>query len=206
MNNGGWTLAMRFSPSNSTLTFNSPYWTDTQTLDGNNLDPDDPSDGKFSSYSLMEGDEIRGCFSGGCKSYLMDQTQSLYDLFVDTPVGSDSNGTGGYFFSESYSGKIQWLSVQGLSIGNASTSANYIRTGINIDDDMSCYDARVRFGLVINNESTVYTLNDAAGFGASAYYSGACDYSDTQDAPWSVGAGFAAGGNLYQRAGTIWVR
>ena len=206
MNNGGWTLAMRFSPSNSTLTFNSPYWTDMQTLDGNNLDPDDPSDGKFSAYSLVEGDEIRGCFSGGCKSYLMDQTQSLYDLFVDTPIGSDSNGTGGYFFSESYAGKIQWLSVQGLSIGNASTSANYIRTGINIDDDMSCYDARVRFGLVINNESTVYTLNDAAGFGASAYYSGACDYSDTQDAPWSVGAGFAAGGNLYQRAGTIWVR
>ena len=75
-----------------------------------------------------------------------------------------------------------------------------------IDDDMSCYDARVRFGLVLNNESTVYTLNDAAGFGASSYYSGACDYSDDQDAPWSVGAGFAAGGNLYQRAGTIWVR
>ena len=206
MENGGWTLAMRFSPSGSTLTFNSPYWTDMQTLDGNNLDPDDPSDGKFASYTLVEGDEIQGCFYGGCKSYFMDQTQSLYTLFVDTPIGSDSNGSGGYFFSESNSQRLQWLSFQGLSLSNASTSANYIRTGINIDDDMSCYDARVRFGLVLNNESTIYTLNDAAGFGASAYYSGSCDYSDSQDAPWSVGAGFAAGGNLYQRAGTIWVR
>ena len=77
---------------------------------------------------------------------------------------------------------------------------------VNIDDDMSCYDARVRFGLVLNNESNINTLNDAAGFGASAYYSSSCDYSDAQDAPWSVGAGFAAGSNLYQRAGTIWVR
>ena len=72
-----------------------------QTLDGNNLDPDDPSDGKFAAYHLVDGDEIRGCFSGGCKSYFMDQTQALYTLFVDTPIGSDSNGSGGYFFSES---------------------------------------------------------------------------------------------------------
>ena len=206
MNNGGWTLAMRFDPSGSAFTFNNPYWTNTQTLNAANLDPDDASDGKFDAYILVEGDEIRGCFSSGCKSYSIGQQQTLYTLFVDTPIGSDSNGTGGYFFSESDSQRLQWLSIQGLGIGNASTGGNYIRTGINIDDDMSCYDARVRFGMVLNNENSVVTLNDAAGFGASSYYSGSCDYAQNQDAPWSVGAGFAAGGNLYHRGGTIWVR
>jgi hypothetical protein len=206
MANEGWTLGMRFDSSVSSFTFNSPYWTDTQTLDGSNLDPDDPADGKFFAYNVVEGEEIRGCFSGGCKSYPLAQTQSLYALFTDTPIGSDSNSSGGYYFSETNSERLEWLSIQGLSIGYASTSANYLRTGINIDDDMSCYDARVRFGVAINNESTVYTLNDTAGFGASSYYSGSCDYADTQDAPWSVGAGFAAGGSLYHRTGTMWVR
>jgi len=175
-------------------------------LDEDNLDPDHPSDGKFHAYLHVEGDAIRGCFANGCKSYSMLQTQDLYTLFVDTPIGSDTNSSGGYFFSESDSEKLEWLSIQGLSTAQASTSANYIRTGINIDDDLSCYDARVRFGMVLNNESNIYTLNDAAGLGASAYYSGNCDYALTEDAPWSVGAGFAAGPNLYQQAGTIWIR
>lgn len=206
MANEGWTLGMRFDNLVSSFTFNSSYWTDTQTLDGGNLDPDVPTDGKFVAYNVVQGDEICVCFSGGCKSYPLGQTQSLYALFTDTPIGSDSNNSGGYYFSETSSARLDWLSIQRLSIGYASTSANYLRTGINIDDDMSCYDARVRFGVVINNESTIYTLNDAAGFGASSYYSVSCDYTDTQDAPWSVGAGFAAGGNLYHRGGTIWIR
>ena len=45
-----------------------------------------------------------------------------------------------------------------------------VRVGINIDDDLSCCDARIRFGLVLNNQTDIYTLNDAAGFGASSYY------------------------------------
>ena len=93
-----------------------------------------------------------------------------------------------------------------LNLGYASLPNSYIKTGINIDDDMSCYDARIRFGLVLNNEVNINTLNDAAGFGASSYYSGSCDYGDNEDAPWSIGAGFAAGPNLYRTSGSIWIR
>ena len=203
---GGWTLAMRFDPSSSTFTFNSPYWTDTNTLNVGILDPDDPSDAKFSAYDLIEGDEIQGCFGLGCKAYPLPQTQTLYTLFVDTTIGSDTAGTGGLYFTENRSSRLEWLTIMGLSTSYASTSANYVRTGINIDDDLSCYDARVRFGLVLNNEGNINTLNDAAGFGASAYYSGSCDYAQNQDAPWSLGAGFAAGSNLYHRGASLWIR
>lgn len=44
---------------------------------------------------------------------------------------------------------------------------------------------------------------DTAGFGASAYNTSTCENAVSA---WSVGAGFAAGPNLYATAGTIWVR
>ncbi|MBK8265043.1 MAG: hypothetical protein IPK80_27395 [Nannocystis sp.] len=67
------------------------------------------------------------------------------------------------------------MTIQGRTLGEASVAPNYVEVGINIDDDQSCYDARVRFGLVLNNEANVITLNDAAGFGAQSYYTAACD-------------------------------
>ena len=126
---------------------------------------------------------------------------------MNTPIGSDSNGSGGLYFSETNAEREQWLTYQGYSfaVSNA-PSPGYVRTGININDDLSCYDARVRFGLALNNEVDVYTLNDAAGFGASAYFSAGCDYALTQDAPWSIGCGFADGAALHTTRGQIWMR
>ena len=83
---------------------------------------------------------------------------------------------------------------------------SYIATGVNLDDDQSCYDARVRFGLVLNNEANVITLNDAAGFGAQAYYTAACDLQPGVDSPWKTPCGFAAGSKIYNTAGHIWIR
>lgn len=67
----------------------------------------------------------------------------------------------------------------------------------------SCYDARVRFGLARNNETHIGTLNDTAGFGASAHDTSTCE---NQQSAWQVGAGFAAGPRRFQTAGTIWIR
>jgi hypothetical protein len=209
---GGWTLAMRFASSNSILVFNSPYWTDGHILNEANPSPTDSGDAKYLSYEWVEGEEIQGCLynSGssdyGCKSYDLGIHTSLLGLFADTPIGSDSNGSGGHFFAETENEMLDWLSIQNLSTSDATMASIYVRTGVNIDDDMSCFDARVRFGLVLNNEDTIYTLNDAAGFGASAYYSASCDFADDEDAPCSLGAGLAAGSSLHQTAGTIWIR
>ena len=206
---GGWTLAMRFDPAGSTFTFNSPYWTDDTTLNESNPDPEG-IDAKYASFFRIEGSAIRGCLKGtaseGCKSYPLPQSTTLLDLFVDTPIGSDSSGNGGLFFSETDADRLDWLSYAGFTIANTTVgSAVYIRTGINIDDDLSCYDARVRFGLALNNQADAYTLNDTVGFGASSYYSAGCDYAIDEDPPWSVGSGMAAGPNLYDIGGTIWV-
>ena len=89
---------------------------------------------------------------------------------MDTPIGSESTGNG-LFFSESSTQNLEWLSIIGITQSDLTTPNRngYIRVGISIDDDLSCYDARIRFGLALNNQSDVYTLNDTSGFGASAY-------------------------------------
>ncbi|PKN59271.1 MAG: hypothetical protein CVU56_00995 [Deltaproteobacteria bacterium HGW-Deltaproteobacteria-14] len=209
----GWTLVMRFAASGSQLTFNSPYWTNAAVLNATSLDPTTLGDAKYPAYAAVPGGEIRGCLRHpttlvyGCKGYAVGGPRTALNLFTTTPIGSDSNGTGGLYFAETDAARYEWLTLQGRTLSQSSTpSPGYVRTGVNIDDDMSCYDARVRFGLALNNETTVYTLNDAAGFGASAYATLACDYAATQDAPWSVGAGFASGSTLYTTAGHIWMR
>lgn len=78
--------------------------------------------------------------------------------------------------------------------------------GVNIDDALSCYDARVRFGLALNNEANSNTINDTAGFGAQAYFTGNCDLGPGVDSGWKTACGFAAGSNLYSTQGQIWIR
>lgn len=176
------------------------------------LDPADPSDGKFTAYNALPGGEIRGCLQHpvtklyACKFYPLPKTTTLLDLFSTTPVGSDI-AMKGIYFAESLAERIKWLTNQGRTLNEGSAvPSNYIMTGINIDDDQSCYDARVRFGLVLNNEANITTLNDAAGFGAEAYYTAACDLQPGEDSPWKTACGFAAGPNMYNTAGHIWIR
>jgi len=210
---GGWTLVMRFA-NGSGFTFNSPYWTNTSLLNATSVaDPTLSSDAKYQAYLDLPATEIRGCLrhpttgAYGCKVYPLPSEQTAYALFVNTPIGSDSNGSGGLYFSETDAERYAWLTIQGRTLSQSSTtSPGYTRTGINIDDDMSCYDARVRFGLALNNETTVYTLNDTAGFGSSAYYTSDCELATTSDPPWSTGAGFCSASTIYTTRGQIWMR
>ena len=211
MDEGGWTLTMRFAPMGSDFHFYSPRWTDTVVVNENTLDPLDPSDAKFPAYEWVPGTEIRGCLenpqdqSVGCKAYALPMASTLLELFTTVPVGSDATMQGLYF-QEAQQDKLDWLTIQGRSVNEASITPNYIEVGINIDDDQSCYDARVRFGLVLNNENNISTLNDAAGFGAQAYYTVQCDLQPMEDSGWRTASGFAAGPNIYETLGQIWVR
>jgi len=209
---GGWTLVMRFAPANGKFHFYSPHWTMESLVNENVSDPSDPSDGKFAAYNEVVGGEIRGCLQHpitkkyACRDYALPESVTPLTLFKDTPVGSDAKMKGLYFEGEDPQ-KLDWLTNQGRTLAEASTNVhNYIEVGINIDDDLSCYDARVRFGLVLNNEASIITLNDAAGFGAQAYYTSACDLPDGTDSPWKTACGFAAGSKQYHTAGHIWIR
>jgi hypothetical protein len=208
---GGWALAMRFAPSQGTFDFYSPHWTMVSLVNEALTSPTDTLDGKFQAYNVLEGGEIRGCLQHpvtkgyGCKFYSLPGTTTLLDLFTNTPVGSDI-AMKGLYFTENQPEKLQWLTIQGRTVAEASVAPNYIEVGINIDDDQSCYDARVRFGLVLNNEVNITTLNDAAGFGAQSYYTAACDLAPGVDSAWRTPCGFAAGATMYHTAGHIWIR
>jgi len=208
---GGWTLAIRFAPTNGQFNFYSMHWTANTVVNENTPLPTDPSDGKFPAYNALPGGEIRGCMQHpqtkvyACKAYALPMPTTLLNLFTNTPVGSDI-AMKGLYFNEPQAEKLKWLTIQGRTVAEASTVPNYVAVGINIDDDQSCYDARVRFGLVLNNEANIVTLNDAAGFGAQAYYTAGCDLAPGVDSPWRTPCGFAAGATIYNTAGHIWIR
>jgi hypothetical protein len=209
---GGWTLALRVQSSTSVFRdFFNPLWTTSTPLnEAANINPTYDGDAKFASYAQLAGSEIRGCLKNtssglyGCKFYTYSTStpQTLLSLFSTTPVGSDSSGKGLYFTEAT---PQSWLTMWGLSYANntAGNPPGYAKVGLNIDDDQSCYQARVRFGLAMNNETTIYTLNDTAGFGASAYCASDCS---PVESCWRVGAGLQAGATTYATQGTIWVR
>lgn len=209
---GGWTLAMRFAPAMSQFNFYSMHWTNQSLVNEGVLDPTDASDGKFPVYDVIPGDAIRGCLrnpmdmSYGCKAYDLPATTTLLDLFTSVQVGSDV-AMKGLYFNETQPEMLEWLTIQGRTLAQASIpNVAYVRVGINLDDDQTCYDARVRFGLVLNNEASISTLNDAAGFGAQSYFTANCDLGPGVDSGWRTPAGFAAGPNIYSTAGHIWIR
>jgi hypothetical protein len=209
---GGWALVMRFAPAMGQFHFYSTHWTTVSLVNENVPGPTDPSDGKFPAYNALPGGEIRGCMQHpvtkayACKSYPLPDPTTLLDLFMSTPVGSDI-AMKGLYFVEAQAEKLKWLTIQGRTVAEASIpNPNYVAVGINIDDDQSCYDARVRFGLVLNNEANIITLNDAAGFGAQAYYTAGCDIAQGVDSPWRTACGLQAGATSYNTAGQIWIR
>ena len=117
-NGGGWTLAMRFD-NPSQFTFNSPYWTNETTLNETDTDPNGTTDAKYEAFSTLQATAIQGCMTrggtSGCKMYALTQPQTLYSLFTNTPIGSDSNNSGGLFFSESASDSMDWLNIIGIT-------------------------------------------------------------------------------------------
>lgn len=121
----------------------------------------------------------------GCISYTLPaalQPTVLSTLFATTPKSSTAN----ILFDPDPS--LQWLGIFGLSaeglpgyqgsgFGGCNPDVfgfwglNYFATGINLVDDWGCADlcnAKVRFGLLTNNEGNVATANNAAGFGIQA--------------------------------------
>ncbi len=94
-----------------------------------------------------------------------------------------------------------WGRTLGESTAN---SGAYRDTGINIDDDLSNYRARVRFGLVLNGQTNINTLDDAIGFGASSYYHN--NVSGLVESPWKVSSGASFGPTQVHTRGQIWVR
>jgi len=190
---GGFVLAMRFATA-SQFTFYSSFWTDDELVDEADADPSKDADGKFDAFVSAPATEIRGCLPGGCKTYSfasmgLATTTTLKDLFKNTPIGSSTN----IRFGESTADIRLWAEYAGRNGWTENTG--WMDSGINYDDDVSDYEARVRFGALFNNEGSINTVNDAIGFGA------------TEADNHHVGAGAAIWPyKTFPMQGTIWVK
>ena len=199
---GGWELVLRAASVSSVFTFDSALWTNAELL---NEDVDNrfritaDTDSKFSSFIYSPVDEIRGCLKGrtpdDCKVYSADdlggsEYTSMQQLFSTAPVGSN-----GIQFPESAADAQGWLEINGMSCADTSGACNWVGAGINLSDDVSTYQAAVRFGILLNNQDSINTANDAVGFGVREANGN------------SIGAGQAKyPGEAHPSSGTIWVR
>ncbi len=206
---GGWTLALKTAASGSAFTFYNPLWDTAGVLNETDMDPTVDADAKLDAFDEAIGDEIRGCFDDGtgsvsCKLYPLPGTDTLLNTFSTVVVGSPASGDS-FAWTETPAEKIEWLTMMGLTDADTScgNGCAYRETGINIDDDVSCYQARVRFGIALNNESNISTLNDAAGFGASAYCASDCSAAESC---WKVGGGLQSSSVTHARFGHVWIR
>ncbi|MGB1276765.1 MAG: fibrinogen-like YCDxxxxGGGW domain-containing protein, partial [Nannocystaceae bacterium] len=127
---GGWTLVLRAAPIDGVFDFWSPHWDTETVLNENNLDPVDPSDGKFPAFNHVVASEIRGCLknnndqSYGCKAYPLPDPSTILNVFASTEIGSDSTMKGLYF-TEGDNAKLEWLTIQGRTVADASVNPNY---------------------------------------------------------------------------------
>jgi hypothetical protein len=183
----GFELAMRFGKE-SEFYFCSSYWTDSVLMDENDQSATKDADGKFASFVETVASEIKGCLPGGCKVYTLDPPMTLKDLFTNTPIGSQDN----IQFSTKHEESLEWQYISGQEI---SVETGWYSSGINYFDDVSGCPSKVRFGGLFNNEGSIYTTNDAVGFGA------------TECGNTEVGAGAALWKKKrYPSTGTIWVK
>jgi hypothetical protein len=202
---GGWTMVLRTKRSGSVFApYYSLYWTnDTLLNETTDSNPQVDEDLKLKSWGTLSGTSIRGCLRHpttgvyGCKVYSI-AAQTIGSLFKNTP-------TNGLFFSEDDTAKYTWYTMWGQTTTSLGIDPpGYRQTGVNIDDDTSCVNARVRFGLALNNETTISTLNGTIGFGASNHQPSDCSVLESA---YKVGAGGAYNAsNVVPTAGTLWIR
>jgi hypothetical protein len=154
--------------------------------------------------------------------------QPLVTTFLSIPVGGE-----GYLFDEgkgsaswTYTSPaapgpppMKWMAAAGVTVpanswypGGGHPTLNYLRTGINLDDDQTAYQGRVRFGLLLNNEAGINTADEAVGFGVSGQCA-SCGGTGPSCEATCVSAGSATGcgyvtadARVFQRGGGLWVR
>ena len=155
--------------STSIFTFESHYWEDDNVLNPTSPNPSANIDAKFAGFSARPAAQIRGCGQGlydssHCRSYSLPSSYSntaLTHIFASVPKSSAQS----LVLGQNVNGL--WESMYGLT--TVWPDACFKTVAINLVDDLSGQQCRVRFGAVINNECNVWTANFAIGFGGRSY-------------------------------------
>jgi hypothetical protein len=87
---GGWTLGMKFKSTESTFGYDSPYWTDDNTLNENDTTLNE-NDAKFAAFSQLSGTQLKFCiYNAGLKCSNITYAGTLKDftaLDTSTQIG-----------------------------------------------------------------------------------------------------------------------
>eukprot|EP00937_MAST-01D_sp_MAST-1D-sp2_P003930 g3930.t1 len=233
----GWELAMRFSDE-SQFVFKSEYWENDEVLNADALRAvdaehndeqldlvNDNTDAKFPSFNSVKATRIRGCLPNGCREYDLPDVhgQTLRQLFREKP---SSNPRVKWEYPDGGDAEARkWCDDAGVPGPCSRTGQAWYGVGINYDNEHSVSDARVRFGVLVGDGTSVRGAVDAVGFGASsrgsAMGTSAALGGDTTDtysgmSAWLLGAGAthvsrSAATNLdqahlHKKRGTIWIK
>lgn len=190
---GGWTAVMALDDDNDKFTYDSSYWTNTQTYGANDPNPFDSGFGydldgprKYASYHLVKGNDIRIEYGNPSTSWVYDGTmsgQSAYDMF---------NGQGGTTFTDpndiiyyhpSWDGNTYVMGHDpGASRSGINLGSGDLRFGYGYDEDSSPWNSHM-VGVGGSYESVSF---DTGGDDGSHAYEGCyeCHSGDTSAVIW----------------------
>jgi hypothetical protein len=147
---GGWTLAMKIDGNQLTFHYDSPYWTNDETLNPISADLD-PPEAKLASFFTMPLTSVRvGMRQGAATRWLIlpATAPSLKSIFLGP-------------FVQTALGRQAWLSLLSSSMLQDFCD----REGFNAGGDMAGDYARARIGILGNNEPECVTPDSRLGFG-----------------------------------------
>ncbi len=174
---GGWTLIMRFK-NDSTLVWNSAYWTNTALFNQGKLDAVENANAKFSSYLNVTGTTLRGCkgVNTGCQKQAWAGNKTAHTLF-----------------NEGYKPGNMSRNTMVSLFGNDSQQPNCNKSGINANFTYS----GARLGLVGNNENDCNSCDSGWGWGTYG--------KSNKSSGCGCGlAGWQVSNKCFQ--GTLWIR
>jgi hypothetical protein len=182
---GGWTLALKADGRNpaSSFTYESPYWTDTDTLDEGSADLS-LNEAKFASFSQIDASAVRlVILDVGAPS----QPGHAHVITLQSPASLLDLVSGQY--TPTALGRAAWLAL----VDGASPEPNCNVEGFNVY--FSAPYSRARIGMISNNENDCNTPDSAVGFGVEDGPSNSCYATDP-----AYGVGVVAGGTCSMSA------
>jgi hypothetical protein len=149
---GGWTLALKLDGAKKTFVYDSPLWTNSDTLNPSESLLDNV-EAKLASFSTMPFTSLRvGMLSGGVRRWIRISVAgaSLRAVFAGGPVNTKL-------------GRAEWAKL----LADPRLQANCDAEGLNRDfTTVTPYSARARLGVFGNNEADCDSPDSYLGFGA----------------------------------------
>jgi hypothetical protein len=189
---GGWTLVAKIDGASTAFLYDDARWEDASVLNPTSLDLDTSTEAKLEAFLEAPLTEVRAVLRdarGTDRALVLDVPDqiSFRALMSGSPIATAA-------------GRAAWLAL----LPGAGIQTNCNLEGFNLTTG-GATTARVRIGLVGNQEDDCTSPDSLIGLGGGAFGANACDQLDTA-AGASNGGGCNEGGLSVQATGLILVR